>query len=411
MDVLVPKIKKIEGVITASGSKNAALPIIYSTILIKGKTILKRVPNIEDILVSIEILKEIGLNIKFEKNKLEIINEGNIINKAIENGKKLRGSIYLLGSLFHQFDTYRVYKPGGCKIGDRKLDLHKMGFEILGASFEETDQLIVISKIDKTPKKTDLKFDKVSVGATVNMILANVISNNEICIKNPSLEPEVLDLIKFLNKAGAKISYNKCIHIQGVKELKPIEYEIMFDRIEAGSYLLLAASYPNSNLLIRDINHIYLEEVIKVLRLMGHELHICNNSIQIKSNITKPVNVLIDVYPAFPTDLGQILCASLVSCNGSKIQDIIFPNRINHIEEFRKLNINIKKNSDIIEINKNKLINNNLNGIDLRGTFALFIVAGMVEDVTRINGIDNIFRGYEDIFTKLRTINFDIQKL
>ena len=185
----------------------------------------------------------------------------------------------------------------------------------------------------------------------------------------------------------------------------------MFDRIEAGSYLLLAASYPNSNLLIRDVNHIYLEEVINVLRLMGHELHICNNSIQIKSNITRPVNVLIDVYPAFPTDLGQILCASLVSCNGSKIQDIIFPNRINHIEEFRKLNINIKKNNDIIEINKNKLINNNLNGIDLRGTFALFIVAGMVEGSTRINNIDNIFRGYEDIFTKLRTINFDIRKL
>ena len=235
-------------------------------------------------------------------------------------------------------------------------------------------------------------------------------NKNNIKIINPSLEPEVLDLINFLNKANANIQIvNKEIIIKVVKKLTSVEYEIMYDRIEAGSYLLLATCFKGSNIQVKNVNHIYLEKVLQVIEELGCQVEINDNSINVIREVDlNEIEVTADTYPGFPTDLQQILTIVLLN-NGGKVKDLIFPNRISHINELKKLNANIQIKENTMIINRNKLINNTLSGIDLRGTFSLIAASGFIDGLTIIKNIDNLLRGYEDIEYKLKGVNFPIQ--
>lgn len=410
MDAVIGKVEKIFGEVNISGSKNAALPIIIGSLLIKGKTKIFNVPDIIDINNTIRIIKKLNVDIEFNNNTL-IINNNNKIKKNLlfEEIELLRGSSYFWGVLLKDKRKLKSFIPGGCKIGNRPFDLHYDMFNKLGIK-NQIEKNIIYFKKTKRKEIKEIIFSKESLGTTINLILYTVISKYNLKVINPSLEPEVLDLINFLNKAGANIKIiDKKIYLKGVKKLKETEYKVMFDRIEAGSYMLLASCFKNSILKINNINIKYLENILNVIHLLGIKIDISNDSVTIKrEEKLNKLDIVINTYPSFPTDLQQILTVVLLN-SGGKIKDLIFPNRTSHIEKLKQLNADINVIDNEIIINKSNLLNNEISGIDLRGTFGLIVACGMIKGNTKIINVDYVFRGYEKLEEKLQRINFPIQ--
>ena len=411
MDVVVDKVDKLFGEVRISGSKNAALPIIISTLVVKGKTKLLNVPNIQDIQNTLKIMNRLGIKYEYENNELTIYNYKNKIlkNLLFKEMELLRGSSYFWGALLNKRKRLKSLIPGGCKIGSRPFDIHYNTFKKLGINYYLKNDKVIYKK-RKKHKPQIITFSKESFGATINTILYSVTGKKDILITNPSLEPEVLDFISYLNLSGASIRIlNKQIKIQGVKKLSPIEYKIMFDRIEAGSYMLLSCCFKESNIIIKNINYKYIENIINVIEQLGCLINIENNKIMITRNDElNKLNLIVSTYPSFPTDLQQILCVVLLNTEGV-IKDLIFPDRINHVKELKKIKADIIVINNEIVIKKSNLENNVLEGIDLRGTFGLILASGMVNGQTIIKNIDNVLRGYENIIEKLQSINFPIK--
>lgn len=410
MDAIVGKVDKLNGEVLISGSKNAALPIIIGSLLIKGRVKLSRVPKITDIENVVKIIKKLKIPIEFSNNEI-IINNNKKLKKnlLLKEMELLRGTSYFWGVILNNKKKMKSYIPGGCKIGSRPFDLHFDFLKEFGFKTKVKKDKIYFKKV-KRKRITEITFKKESLGATINLILYSVTNKNNIKIINPSLEPEVLDLINFLNKANANIQIvNKEIIIKGVKKLTSVEYEIMYDRIEAGSYLLLATCFKGSNIQVKNVNRIYLEKVLQVIEELGCQVEINDNSINvIREEDLNEIEVTADVYPGFPTDLQQILTIALLN-KGGKVKDLIFPSRTSHTNELKKLNANIQIKENTMIINRSKLINNTLSGIDLRGTFSLIAASGFTDELTIIKNIDNLLRGYEDIEYKLKGVNFPIQ--
>lgn len=401
----------INGTIDISGSKNACLPIIVASLLTKEKVVLENVPLIVDVVNLIRLLDNIGVDIEYEYLNRRLIINAKKVKTKIDSiyVKKLRASYYLMGALLSRKKEIEINYPGGCTFSSRPIDIHLYVFESLGVKIENKELLKL--KVDTlTPKTID--FPLVTVGGTINTILLMTLSKGITILNNASIEPEVIDVINFLNQCGGDITVNKTtIKINGVKKLHGTTYKIMPDRIEAGSYLLLASSIKNSEITLNKVRPSDLESVIDTLKKLNNEIEINETSITLKSKELSSIDIETGPYPKFPTDLQPLLSTILLNgSNKSMITDTIYPDRISHIEELQKMNGDIIYENNQIIINPSKLENSNLIVKDLRCGFSLIIASNMAKGISTLNKVEYISRGYEDIFKKLKQLGINCQK-
>lgn len=404
--------RKLEGEVKVSGSKNAALPILAATILNKGTTILENVPKIKDTEVMLEILEYLGCKVHKKHDKI-IINSENVEKNEIpeELMRKMRSSIVLAGSILGRNKKVKFSCPGGCDIGSRPIDLHLKGFKKLGINIAENYGYIVC-EYDKI-NTSEIHLDFPSVGATENIMLASVFSEGKVTIKNAALEPEIVDLQNFLNKIGAKISGagTSNIEIIGVKELKSSSYKIMPDRIEAGTMMCIAAA-TNSKILIKDVIPDHITPVIEKLKECKCNILVGKNDIFIEGpKRINCINIKTMPYPGFPTDMQSIFGAMLATARGTSIiTENIFENRFKYISELNRMGakITIEGKNAIIRGVK-KLYSAEVISTDLRGGAALTLAGLVAEGTTKINNIEYILRGYENLDKKLNSLGANIQ--
>lgn len=402
---------RLQGEVKISGSKNAALPIVAATILNKGKTTLYNVPNIHDVQTMFEILKEIGGKVHKKNNKV-IIDTSKIHRYEIPDNlmRQMRSSVILAGALLGRYHQARFSCPGGCDIGARPIDLHLKGFEKLGINIKEEYGEIVCTS-DKIVG-TQIHLDFPSVGATENIILASCMAEGTTIITNAAKEPEIVDLIKYLNKMGAKIRGEGTdkIEIIGVKKLAEISYNIMPDRIEAGTYLV-AGAITGGNVKITNVNPEHIEPILNKLEEANCKLKIEKTTIEIEApKRVKAVDIKTMPYPGFPTDLQSIFGALLATAKGTSIiTENIFESRYKYVQELNRMGAKIKVEGRTAIIKGTKRIQGaNVVSTDLRGGAALILEGLAAKGTTQIDNIHYILRGYENIEEKLNKLGAKI---
>ena len=403
--------KKLEGEVNVSGSKNASLPILASTILNKGITKLYNVPEISDTKITQDILRFLGCSVKKTKGKIEI-NSKNMYKKEIPEKlmHQMRSTVVLAGAILGRFKEVRFSYPGGCDIGTRPIDLHLKSFAKLGINITENAGFI-ICKCDKiTGANIDLDFP--SVGATENIILASVYAEGVTNITNAAMEPEIVDLANCLNKMGAKIegAGSNNIKITGVKNLKDISYNIMFDRIEAGTLLCMVAS-TGGKLRLKNINSEIISPVLTKLEETGCIIKIEKNQIDLEApKRLRATEIKTMPYPGFPTDMQSVFSSILTTAKGTSIiVENIFENRYKYMSELKKMGakIIIEGKTAIIKGTK-KLSGAKVNSTDLRGGAALVTAGLIAKGKTEITNIEYILRGYEKLDQKLKKLGANI---
>ena len=410
--------KKLKGSVCISGSKNAALPILAASILSNKKIILKNLPNVKDIKTMIKLLESIGSTVKYLKNKNSIVikNKNKIKTFASYNlVKTMRAGILVLGPLLAKNKKAKVSSPGGCSIGVRPIDIHLKAISKLGVKIQ-IEKGYVNAKAQEGLVGSEIRFSKISVGATENLILAACLAKGVTTIKNCAIEPEIKDLTNFLKTAGAKIKWigKRTLKIEGVKTLKSITYSIMNDRIEAGTFCV-AACLNGGNLKIKNFEPKIINTEINLLKKIGAKIKTTKNTIQIKG--PKKIRSLdflkTGEYPNFPTDLQAQIMVLLTRANGtSTIEENIFENRFMHVPELKRLGakINIKGNKAIIE-GTNNLEGAELMSSDLRASVALVLAAFISRGTSIINRVYHLDRGYEKIENKLKKIGVKIKRI
>mgnify|MGYP004587910099 CR=1 FL=1 len=415
-EILINGGKKIRGNINICGAKNSTVALIPASILASNPVRFDMVPDILDVCNLQNILKSMNVPSYFHNGYLKIdpthIVEGPLPKNAI---KSLRASYYFMGALLGRFGKAMVTFPGGDNIGPRPIDQHIKGFKALGAEIKEKNNTIYIKSGPKGLQGTEIFFDKVSVGATINLILASVRAKGLTVLKNVAREPEIVDLTTFLNNMGAKIrgAGTNTIRIFGVSTLKSNTiHTIIPDRIEAGTYMTIAAAIGDG-VTIRNVIPEHLESFTSKLNEMGIHLNIFEDKIYIpKVEKIKPVTITTAPYPGFATDLQQPVSPLLMKAKGfSTIIDPIYPHRMAHINELRKMggDISVLK-SGIIQINYSpRLHANQVKASEIRGGACLLIAALMVKGKTTITNADHILRGYEKIGKKLINVGASIK--
>ena len=404
--------RRLEGKVSISGSKNASLPILAACILNKNKVKLYNVPEIEDVKTTLEILKSLGVKIHKEKNKI-ILNSQNIKSTQIpdELMRKLRSSVIIAGATIGRMGKVSFSYPGGCDIGSRPIDLHLSSFEKLGIKISENSRYIEC-KCDKIVSN-EIHLDFQSVGATENIILASVLGNHEVIINNAALEPEIEDLIMFLNKMGADIdgAGTSRIRVKGVEKLKEVSYRIMPDRIEAGTFLI-ASGITQGNIRIENINIYHIVPIVDKLEYMGANIIKGKNYIEISSyDRLNAVDIITLPYPGFPTDMQPIISTlMMVSKGNSIITENIFENRFKYAVELKRMGakLHIKGNNLIIKGIK-RFHSGQVEATDLRGGMAMVLAALNAKGKTKISNIEYILRGYENIDKKLTSLGANIE--
>lgn len=410
MIMKVTKSTKVFGDIYISGSKNAALPCICAALLTKKTVKLRNVPEIEDVNNLITIIKSLGVKVK--KSEDEVIIHArkikqNVLNELVE---KLRGSYYLIGAILSRYPKLKIKYPGGCDLGGRPIDYHLLGLEKLGFEVVKKTDYLEIEENVRT--SNTITFPNISLGATINVLLLSSRILGETIITNPSLEPEVMCVIEMMKKMGASIEIkNEQIVINGVSKLEGTAHNIIYDRIEAGSYLFLAGAIPHSKVVIHNVNPKDLEIVIVVARRMGIKIEKEENKIIVEgTKVIKKTNILIGPYPFFPTDLQQIITVILTrATRSSQIEDQIFPNRIAHLKELRKMGAYVYDYNHVIYIKSSILKASKVVATDLRCAFALIIAGAMASGTTYIKNIDYLFRGYVNPIEKLKNIGINVE--
>mgnify|MGYP001196228349 CR=1 FL=1 len=416
MKLLVKKSKPLNGYINIGGSKNSALPIMAASLLTSKKFLLKNIPDLADINTMLILLKSLGVDYSYSSDHLLLKGSKKLKNFAnYELVRKMRASILVLGPLLARTGSAKVSLPGGCAIGTRPIDLHLYALQKLGANIKIKNGY-VYAEAKQGLKGNKIKFLTVSVGATENAVLASVIAKGKTIIENAAREPEVQDLCNFLNLMGAKISNigKKTIIIEGVKNLKSVEYKIIPDRIVAGTFLI-AGLITRGKLKIDNIIPDHLKYPIKILKKMGAKIKIGKNYILLKKSSVnlKPIKIKTSPYPGFPTDLQAQFMTLLTIVRGkSHIQENIFENRFMHVSELNRLgaNIKVKKDKSIIEGVK-KLIGANVMASDLRASVSLILAGLVAEGKTVISRIYHLDRGYEKIEKKLSKCGAQIKRL
>lgn len=403
----------LQGVINISGAKNSAVALIPAAILCDEETTITNVPEISDVDSLEEILTCLSANVKREKNSVTIDSKS-VENKIIpeELSVKLRASYYFMGALLGKFHKVEMYFPGGCSIGERPIDLHLKGFEKLGATISEEGNYIKIEAEELKGNKIYL--DIPSVGATINIMLAAVRAKGKTTIENAAQEPEIVNVATYLNNMGAKITGagTSVIKIEGVSTLKGCFHEVIPDRIEAGTYLIIAALLGN-DLTINKIIPSHIESLISKLKEAGVKMEVGEDYVTVKEvGNYKAVKVKTLVYPGFPTDLQQPLIPFLTQCNGlSKVTETIWENRFQNIPDTIRMGANIKVNENRTAIvrGKTKLTGCDVSATDLRGGASMLICGLIAEGTTTIDNIKYILRGYDNIVEKLKEVGAKIE--
>ena len=406
--------KRLKGQIKISGSKNASLPILAATLLSSNKLYLNNLPKVKDIETMINLLKSLGSKIKFEKDKLLIDNsKQKKIFASYNLVKTMRAGILVLGGLLAKFGNAKVSLPGGCAIGTRPIDIHLKALSKLGVKYR-ISQGYVHASAPKGLVGSKIRFSKISVGATENLIIAASLAKGVTILKNCAVEPEIKDLVKFLNKTGCNLKWisKRSIKIRGVESIKDTIYSVMFDRIEAGTYLI-AAAITGGNLKIKNIDPNIINTEINILKKIGAKLIVKKNEITITGNKkVKSVNIKTAPYPGFPTDLQAQMMVLLCKANKkSFIQENIFENRFMHVAELNRMGaqISIKGNKAIIDGNIN-FASAELMATDLRASVSLILAALTAKGKSIINRIYHLDRGYEDIEKKLKKVGAKIKR-
>ena len=405
---------KLNGEVFISGAKNAVLPILASTVLNSGICILKNVPMLLDTFVAMDILRDLGCKVTYGENTVVINSKDmNKTNVKEELVKKMRSSIIFLGAIISRFKEASISYPGGCNLGKRPIDFHLEAFKKLGIKIDDNQNLIKASVNEIKENIIDLPF--ASVGATQNIILASIFVKGKVVIKNCAKEPEIIDMVNFLRKMGANIygEGTNTITINGVENLKDmVEYTVMPDRIEAGTFLCMSA-ITNGNIKVNGIVPHYLSSLIDILEQIGCEIIKSKESIKIKnSKNLKCIDFLeTKPYPYFATDLQPQIMALLSTLDGiSVIKENIFEARNKHIPELNKMGCNIVEDNNIFIINGvNSLIGRNVFAKDLRGGAGLITAGLFAEGETVVDGACYINRGYEYLDKKLSILGADIK--
>ena len=406
---------KLKGQVKISGSKNASLPILAATLLSNRKVFLSNLPKVKDIETMILLLKSLGSAINYNKKNLIIKN--NKQNKTFASYnlvKTMRAGILVLGPLLAKFGKAKVSLPGGCAIGTRPVDIHLHALSKLGVNYKII-QGYVYANAPKGLIGAKIKFPKVSVGATENLIIASCLAKGKTILSNCAIEPEIKDLVNFLITMGCNIKWiaKRTVKIEGVNILKDLSYKIMPDRIEAGTYLI-AAALTEGNLKVTGINPEIINTEINVLKKIGSKIILRKNEILINgSKKIKSINIKTSPYPGFPTDLQAQMMVLLCKANKkSYIKEEIFENRFMHVAELNRMGakISINGNKAIIEGNI-KFEAAELMATDLRASVSLILAALASKGKSIINRIYHLDRGYEDIEKKLKKVGVKIRRI
>jgi UDP-N-acetylglucosamine 1-carboxyvinyltransferase len=409
--------RKISGTIEISGSKNATLPILVSTILTNKKIIIKNIPIVKDVETMVSLLKTIGSHVKLNKKekKIEILNKKSLKTFApYYLLKTMRAGVLVLGALLAKYKVAKVSLPGGCAIGSRPIDIHLNALEKMGAKIKMKDGYITASA-KQGLKGCLIKFPKISVGATENILIAACLAKGKTQLRNCASEPEVQDLVDFLKKLGCKISWTgeRSLNITGVKQLKSATHKVIFDRIEAGTYII-ASALTNGKLKIKNINTKIMSAEIKLLTQMGVKIIRKKNYVIVScAKKIKSINVSTKPYPGFPTDLQAQIMILMIKAEGvSTIKETIFENRFMHVSELRRMGANIKilGNKAIIS-GQNKINGAELMATDLRASVSLVLAGLVASNKTIINRIYHLDRGYEKIEKKLSICGAKISRI
>lgn len=407
--------KPLTGEITINGAKNSAVALIPAAIMADSEVILEGVPDIQDVYSLLEILNDFNVKTEFKNNTLKI-DPSEIASIPMPTGKiqSLRASYYFMGATLAKFGEGVIGLPGGCFLGPRPIDQHIKAFRSLGAEIDDDFGVISLSSPNGL-KGTRIYMDVVSIGATINAILAAVKAEGKTTIENAAREPEIIDVVTLLNKMGAVIrgAGTSVIRIEGVKELHGTSHTLIPDRIEAGTYLTAAVAMGDE-VRVNNVIYEHIESYIAKLDEMGAKMEIGEDSILVhKTDHLQMVSLKTLPYPGFATDLQQPITPLLVKAIGKgTIMDTIYPQRIKHIPELNRMGANIRVDGDIIRVEgPSSLSGAPVRASDLRAGASLVIAGLMADGETTITGVENILRGYTDIVGKLRALGADIEMI
>ncbi|MFA5675162.1 MAG: UDP-N-acetylglucosamine 1-carboxyvinyltransferase [Christensenellales bacterium] len=406
--------KPLEGAVSVSGAKNAAVAIIPAAILCEGKCVIDNLPDIEDVRLLAYLLDHIGAKIVLDRTVMKIGAEG-ITSHVIDSDavRLMRASYYFLGALLGRFGKAEVSLPGGCAIGLRPIDQHIKGMEALGATVK-TEYGKLKAWAPDGLKGTDIYLDVVSVGATINIMLAAARARGKTTIVNAAKEPHVVDVANFLNCTGAKIkgAGTDIIRITGVEKLNGCSYSIIPDQIETGT-LMIAAAATRGDLTIKNVIPTHMEALSAKLMEMGIDVEEGDDTLRVMcSKRPKHVSIKTLPYPGFPTDLQQPATVLLSTAEGvSVIVENIFESRFKHINEIRRMGANVQIDGRVCVVEGvRRLTGAPVRATDLRAGAALIVAGLMADGETEITGVQYIDRGYDHIEEKLKMLGADIRR-
>lgn len=406
--------RPLKGEVTISGAKNSVVALIPATILSDDIVTLDGVPDISDVESLIDIMTIMGAKIERKEDSL-IIDPRGVKDMPMPFGKinSLRASYYFYGSLLGRYGQATVGLPGGCDLGPRPIDLHLKAFEAMGADMTQDGSSMRLATDGKPLKGANIFMDTVSVGATINTILAAVKAEGRTVIENAAREPEIIDVVTLLNNMGAHIrgAGTDIITVDGVAHLHGTRHQVIPDRIEAGTYIALAAAI-GEGIQINNVLYEHLESYIAKLEEMGVRMTISEDSIFVeKQTGLKAIQIKTSPYPGFATDLQQPITPLLLTARGrGRIVDTIYEKRVNHVPELAKMGATISTlNNHIIYEGPNQLTGSSVKATDLRAGAALVIAGLMASGRTEITNVEYILRGYSDIISKLTQLGAEIQ--
>ena len=418
MQKLIVKGKKIlSGSLNISGSKNATLPILAAAILSDKNIILKNVPLVHDVYTMINLLKFIGLSVKIsqKKNTLSILKKKKLKTLAPYSLlKTMRAGVLVLGPLLAKYKKAKVSLPGGCAIGARPVNLHLFALEKLGAKIKIKNGYIYASA-ENGLKGSVIKFPSISVGATENAILAAVSAKGKTIISNCAIEPEIQNMIVFLKKIGCDINFTgkRKILIIGTNKFKKAKHEIIFDRIELGTYLI-AGALIGKKIILNKVNPEIIDTEINIMKKMGVKMKVEKNKITVfESKKINSISVKTEPYPGFPTDLQAQIMVLMSKASGlSKVKESIFENRFMHVPELKRMGAKIKiKNNTAIVTGPTNLSGAEVMATDLRASVSLVLAALVADNRTTINRVYHLDRGYENLEKKLKKCKANIYRI
>ena len=405
--------RPLKGEVTISGAKNSVVALIPATILSDDIVTLDGVPDISDVESLIDIMTIMGAKIERKEDSL-IIDPRGVKDMPMPFGKinSLRASYYFYGSLLGRYGQATVGLPGGCDLGPRPIDLHLKAFEAMGAAMTQDGSSMRLATDGKPLKGANIFMDTVSVGATINTILAAVKAEGRTVIENAAREPEIIDVVTLLNNMGAHIrgAGTDIITVDGVAHLHGTRHQVIPDRIEAGTYIALAAAI-GEGIQINNVLYEHLESYIAKLEEMGVRMTISEDSIFVeKQTGLKAIQIKTSPYPSFATDLQQPITPLLLTARGrGRIVDTIYEKRVNHVPELAKMGATISTlNNHIIYEGPNQLTGSSVKATDLRAGAALVIAGLMASGRTEITNVEYILRGYSDIISKLTQLGAEI---